>query len=468
MDASGKPVSEPPADDVALVPSWLNSGRRVPRLVVRPLQAFLETEYGGGLILLVCAVTALGWANSPWSASYERVWSTTLSIRLGDWTLAHDLRHWINEGLMTVFFFVVGLEIKRELVNGELRDRRIAALPAMAALGGMIVPACIYVAFNHHGVALRGWGIPMATDIAFAIAVLSIVGRRLPPGLKAFLLALAIIDDIGAIAVIAIFYSGHIAWQSLVAAGWTIAFIWVLRRLSVRWGFVYVLLGLATWFFTLQSGVHATISGVALGLITPTVASQRPRAVTREARHIADLTADDPSPPDADAPHWLRLGSLSRQAVSPLGRLEHLLHPWSSYVIVPIFALANAGVRITGGGLASSLTHPVALGVIAGLVVGKPLGIMAGAWVGAHSGLTRLPAGVGWWTLAGVGAIAGIGFTVSLFIADLAFGPTMGSAAKLGILTGSLAAGLVGSAIVLRGSGSHLTRAVFGGGRPGN
>jgi NhaA family Na+:H+ antiporter len=461
-------MSQPLDDDVGLVPSWLNSGRRVPRLVVRPLQAFLETEYGGGLILLACAVAAMAWANSPWSDSYERVWTTTFTIRLGPWALSHDIRHWINEGLMTVFFFVVGLEIKRELVSGELKDRRAAALPVLAALGGMIVPALIYLAFNHRGVALRGWGIPMATDIAFAIAVLSIVGRRLPPGLKAFLLALAIVDDIGAIVVIAMFYSGHIAWPGLAAAGLLIASIWALQRLSVRWGFVYLLLGIAAWLATLQSGVHATIAGVALGLIMPATASQGPRAVSLEARRIADLTADDPSPPDADAPHWLRLGDLSREAVSRLGRLEHQLHPWSSYVIVPIFALANAGVRVTGGELAASLSDPVALGVIAGLVVGKPLGITLGAWVGIRSRLTGLPAGVRWSHLAGVGAIAGIGFTVSLFIADIGLEPTTGAVAKLGILTGSIVAGLIGSGVILRSSGADGRRAVFAEGGPGN
>jgi Na+:H+ antiporter, NhaA family len=243
------------------------------------------------------------------------------------WSLAEDLQHWVNDALMALFFLVVGLEIKRELTTGELREPTAAALPAIAALGGMLVPALLYLAINRSGEPARGWGIPMATDIAFALGVLALVGRGLPTALKSFLLALAIVDDIGAILVIAVFYSGSISLWPLLVAGGLLVFILVLQRLQVRWTAVYVLLGVGVWLATFKSGVHATIAGVALGLATPAVPFQRPQAVSLEAHRVADNTIDNPEPPDADAHHWLHLVDLTREAVSPLARLEHLLHP---------------------------------------------------------------------------------------------------------------------------------------------
>jgi Na+:H+ antiporter, NhaA family len=439
------------AAEEAIRPPWSGSDRPVPRLVLQPLQSFLRTEEASGVLLLAAAVTALVWANSPWRAAYDAVWHTQVSIGLGGWSLAEDLRHWVNDALMALFFLVVGLEIKRELLTGELRQPRAAVLPAVAALGGMVVPALVYLAINPSGEPARGWGIPMATDIAFALGVLALVGRGLPASLKSFLLALAIVDDIGAILVIAVFYSGSIALVPLLAAAGLLVVVLVLQRLQVRWTPVYVLLGLGVWLATFQSGVHATIAGVALGLATPAVPFQRPRAVSLEAHRVADDTVDDPVPPDADAHHWLQLAGLTREAVSPLARAEHLLHPWTSWVVIPVFALANAGVAISGSGLAEAASSGVTLGVVAGLVVGKMVGVTALTWLATRTRMTRLPEGVGWNQLVGVATLAGIGFTVSLFITGLAFqAPAVQDAAKVGILAASLLAGLLGALLLGR------------------
>jgi Na+:H+ antiporter, NhaA family len=437
--------------DEALRYPWSRTQRRVPRLVVRPLQAFLETERAGGLLLLLAAIAALIWANSPWSSSYERLWQTELRIHVGGWSISEDLRHWVNDALMTLFFFVVGLEIKRELATGELRERRAAALPAVAALGGMVVPALVYLAFNVGGEGTRGWGIPMATDIAFALGVLAILSSGLPSNLKSFLLTLALVDDIGAILVIAVFYSEGISWEALGVAIGLLLLMVGFRRLQIRWTVVYAVLGIAVWLATFQSGVHATIAGVALGLLAPAVPFQRPRAVSEEARRVADDTVDEPFPPDADAHHWLHLSGLSREAVSPLARAEHLLHPWTSYLVVPVFALANAGVVLSGDALSDAITSGVTVGVVAGLVVGKTVGISVAAAVAIKAGVARMPQGVTWAHLFGVAALAGIGFTVSLFITGLAFADTatQGSA-KVGILAGSLIAGFLGALLLLR------------------
>jgi NhaA family Na+:H+ antiporter len=448
MDRDDEPMASP--EEKLRVP-WSGSARPVPRLVLQPLQTFLRTEEAGGILLLAAATIALIWANSPWRSSYDALWHTQLTIGLGAWSLAEDLQHWVNDALMALFFLVVGLEIKRELTTGELRQPRAAALPAIAALGGMVVPALLYLAINPSGEPGRGWGIPMATDIAFALGVLAIVGRGLPTALKSFLLALAIVDDIGAILVIAIFYSGSIAAGPLLTAAGLLALILVLQRLHVRWTAVYVLVGVSVWLATLQSGIHATIAGVALGLATPAVAFQRPKAVSLEAHRIADDTVDNPVPPDADAHQWLHLAGLTREAVSPLARLEHLLHPWTSYVVIPVFALANAGVSISRSSLGNALTSGITLGVVAGLVVGKTVGVTMFTWLATRTGITRLPEGVGWGQLVGVAALAGIGFTVSLFITSLAFQTqAIQDAAKVGILIASLLAGLLGALLLAR------------------
>lgn len=434
---------------------WSRSERRFPRLVVRPLQQFLTTEASGGILLLLAAASALVWSNVA-PGSYETVWSTELTIGLGSWSITENVRHWINDAAMALFFFVVGLEIKRELLSGELRDPRTAALPVAAALGGMVVPALIYVAINGGAAGSRGWGIPMATDIAFAVGVLAVIARR-ATGLKLFLLTLAIVDDIGAIIVIAIFYSGSISLVALATSAALLVLMAVLRRAQVRAAAVYLILGIAVWVAIFESGVHATIAGVALALVTPAAAFQRPRAVSEEARRVANATSDDPSHADVDAPHWLHLAGLSREAVSPLARLQHAIHPWTSFAIVPLFALANAGVLIRARALEGSASARVFVGVILGLVVGKMIGITLGAWAATKLGLARLPNGVGWQEVAGVAALGGIGFTVSLFIGSLALsGGELLDAAKLGILAGSLASGVLGA--VLLGSAHRAGR----------
>ena len=430
---------------------WSRSRRPVPRVVLGPIQSFLRLETSGAIVLLAATMVALVWANSPWSESYERLWTTTFTVRIGEVVLSEDLRHWINDGLMPLFFLIIGLEIKRELVTGELRQPRSVLLPALAALGGMVVPAAIYAAINAGGPAADGWGIPMATDIAFALGVLTLAARNAPPGLKPFLLTLALVDDIGAIVVIALFYSGGVepGWV-LVALG-IVAAIVALQRIQVRWVPAYVLLGIALWFAVFESGVHATIAGVILGLLTPALPFQRPDAVSAEAKRVADLTVDDPSPPDADAEHWLDLARLSREAVSPLARLEEGLHPWTSLLVIPLFALANAGVRLSGGLIGDEVARPVVVGILLGLIVGKFVGV-AGATLGAvRLGLGPVPEGVGRRGVFGVASVAGVGFTIALFIADLSLtDPVLLDAAKVGILAASVVAGGIGFVVLRR------------------
>ncbi len=445
-DAAGPPGSAP-----GVRQPWSRSERPLPRAILQPLQSFLATEAAGGILLLAATLIALGWANSPWSGAYERLWDTRLSIGFGRWSLSHDLRHWVNDGLMTFLFMLVGLEIKREVLTGELRDRRAAIVPVLAAVGGMVVPALLFLAIAAGGQDARGWGVPMATDIAFALGVLTLVGRSAPPGLKPFLLTLAIADDIGSVLVIAIFTSGGLSAGPLLIAALAVAAIALLERIHVRAPAAYIVLGAVVWAATAGSGVHPTIAGLVLGLLTPAVAFQRPATVSEEAHRIADETVDDPNPPDVDAPYWLYLAGLSREAVSPLARLEAFLHPWASFVIVPLFALANAGVDLSAEALRRVATSPVALGVVVARVIGKPLGIALVAALVVRSGLGRLPEGVRWRHVVGVGALAGIGFTVALLMAELAFSdPELVEAAKVGILAAGLLAGVVGATVLGR------------------
>ncbi len=383
-----------------------------------PLQAFLATEYAGGLLLLAATLVALVWANSPWSGAYERLWHTPLEIGFGRWPLPQDLKAWVDDGLMVLFFYVAGLEIKRELLIGELRSRRDAILPVVAAVGGMIGPAVLYLAINV-GEEPQGWAIPMATDIAFALGALSLVGRRLPSSVKAFLLALAIVDDIGAIVVIALFYAEDVSGPWLAVAVALILLIAVFVRLRVRWTALYIALGLLVWLATFRSGVHATIAGVALGLLTPAVPLQRATGGTE----------------------------------SPLVRMESLLHPWTSFVVVPIFALANAGVSLTGTAVSAAFSSSVTIGVFAGLVVGKPVGITAATWLATRSGIARLPEGTGWGRMAGIGALAGIGFTVSLLISELAFSvEATRDHARIAVLAASVVSAGIGAILLSRSS----------------
>jgi Na+:H+ antiporter, NhaA family len=413
-------------------------GRRLPRV----LREFLETEAAGGLVLLVAAVIAVVWANSPWSASYRSLWHTDVALRFGRFGLEMDLQHWVNDGLMVLFFFVVGLEIKRELVAGDLREPRVAAVPAIAAAGGMVVPALVFLAITATGEGTRGWGIPMATDIAFALGVVTLLGSRVPRSLKLFLLTLAIVDDIGAILVIAVFYASDIQFTWLATAVLLLAATVGLRRAGVVWLLPYVVVGLAVWLATHASGVHATIAGVVLGLLAP-ARSLTPAAV---ARHWAADLADEPSPGELNA-----MTRLAKTSVSPAERLQYLLHPWTSFLVVPIFALANAGVSIKAESFDAPGVLGVTTGVVVGLVVGKLAGITLATWLAVRSGLGRLPSGATWSTLAGIAALGGIGFTVSLFITELAYEPgSLQDGAKIGVLAGSVIAALVGTLVLVR------------------
>ena len=407
---------------------------------LRPLRDFLHTESAGGVALVVAAVVALAWANSPWKQSYIDLWHTRLVVQLGTHVLDLDLRDWINDGLMAVFFFVVGLEIKRELVDGELREPRRAVLPAVAAAGGMLTPALIYIAFNAGGDGAAGWAIPVATDIAMAVGVLSLLGSRVHPSLKLFLLALAIVDDIGAIVIIAAFYSeGFDAGAALVALA-VVGAILICRQAGLRSLVVYVVLGGALWLAVHESGIHATIAGVVLALLTPVRPVHRPELI--DVDELTDLS---------DVAHARHSVDLARGSVSVVEWLEHVLHPWSSFVIVPLFALANAGVPISFGALGDAATSPIAHGVVLGLVVGKLLGVTAFTWLAVRVGIGVLPPGVTWRGILGVGALAGIGFTVSVFVTGLAFDdPVLQDLAKIAILAASTVAALLGTVILRR------------------
>jgi len=375
------------------------------------LRQFLHTEAAGGAALLIAAAVAMVWANSPWRASYERLWSTDLSLTVGGHGVDLSLHGWVTDGLMTLFFFVVGLEIKRELTVGELREPRRAALPAIAALGGMLAPALLYAAFNAGGPGAAGWGIPVATDIAVAVGVVSLLGAAVDPALKLFLLALAIADDVGAIVVIAVFYCHGLDVRSALVALGLVAVVVGCQLAGVRAVAVHVVVGVALWLAVLDSGIHATIAGVVLGLLTPT----RPEPV---AQHI-----------------------------------ERVLHPWTSFVVVPLFALANAGVVVTGGALRDAWSSPVTHGVVVGLVVGKLVGVSVATWLGVRLGLGRLPPGATPTGVVGIAAVAGIGFTVSLFVTELAFDdPALQDEAKIGILVASAIAGALGTLLLRRRS----------------
>jgi NhaA family Na+:H+ antiporter len=450
---------------------WSASDRRLPRTVVRPFRRFAATEAAGGVVMLVMAIVALVWANSAFSDSYERLWETMISIHVGD--LAHvdlDLRGWINDLAMAFFFFVVALEIKRELVRGELRDPRAAALPALAAVGGMVVPALIYTIINVGGSGSDGWGIPMATDIAFAVGVLSLLGRRVPSSLVVFLLTLAIVDDLGAIIVIAVFYTSNLSFGWLAIAIACVVGAVVLNRIDVRSLVPYFLLAAFCWFALHESGVHATLAGVAFGLATPSHAFFRPPvfgprahalvSTVEQARRAEGTPGDAEDEEGVEAEALSELITLSNESQPPLDRLEHRLVPWTTFVIVPLFALANAGVQVSGSQLVDSFSQPVTLGVLLGLVIGKPVGIFLFSLAAVRLGIGKRPLGASWGQMFGVATLGGIGFTVALFVTELAFDPgQLADEAKIGILAASAIAGAVGYAY-LRAVGVHAEPAV--------
>jgi NhaA family Na+:H+ antiporter len=422
--------------------------RPVERLV-RPFVRFMEIESASGLVLLACTAAALFLANSRWAADYDALWHTHLTISVGTWRLDESLAHWVNDALMTVFFFVVGLEIKRELVDGELRELKKAALPIMAALGGMIAPAAIYLSLQYGGEGEAGWGIPMATDIAFVVGFLALLGKRAPLGLKILLLALAIADDIGAILVIAMFYSSDVALLPLGLAAIGFGVVYGCSWIGVRTVTVYVILGAGIWLAFYYSGVHPTVAGVMLGLMTPASAWLGETTLREVIADAFDRIDGVRERPDAEEQAKIagELKATANESVSPLERLESALQPWVSFGIMPLFALANAGVPIE----MSAFGHPVALAVAAGLVFGKPLGIVALSWIAVRAGWASLPSGVNWTVMIGAGCLAGIGFTMSLFIAGLALEGELLDAAKIGILAGSAVSAVVGLGLLALG-----------------
>ncbi|HXE57951.1 MAG TPA: Na+/H+ antiporter NhaA [Gemmatimonadales bacterium] len=422
---------------------------------LRPVYEFARYEASSGLVLLACAAVALAWANSPWAGAYTRLWDLPISLGVGAVTVRATLHQWINDGLMAVFFFVVGLEIKREILVGELATPRRAALPLAAAVGGMAVPAVVYAALNRAGPGAAGWGIPMATDIAFALGVLALLGPRAPAPLRVFLTALAIVDDIGAVSVIALFYTADLALPPLVAAGALLVLLLGCNAAGVRHPAAYALLGIALWLAVLESGVHATVAGVLLALTIPARTRIDAAQFVAQGREALDRfavagTADADvlvSPAHQEAIQAIEAAAEAAQA--PLQRLEDKLHGVVAFGIMPLFALANAGVPLAGGG--AELGGPIPLGVILGLVLGKPLGITAFAWLATRLRLADRPAGVTWAAIHGAGWLGGIGFTMSLFIAGLAFDdPSRLTQAKLGILTASAVAGATGWLVLRR------------------
>ena len=413
---------------------------RRPAATVLPqqVQEFLRAETGGAVVLLAATIAALAWANSPWSDSYTSLWGTELSIALGGAEISHDLRLWVNEGLMAVFFFVVGLEIRREFDMGALQQRGTVTLPALAAIGGMVVPAALYLALNAGGEGADGWAIPIATDIAFALGVVALLGPRCPPELRLLLLTIAVVDDIGAIAVIAVFYAEELQPAAILVAMSAFMALFALRGLRIWSMPLNLALGVTMWVALSESGVHPTITGVLLGLAA-TAWPPTEEDISRAGRQ-ARLFEQEPSPARARS---AKLGI--EFAMSHNERLQHLLHPWASYLIVPVFALANAGVALDADMLERALSSEITIGIVAGLVGGKLAGIAGASLLASRLGIGSLPEGLGMRDVIGVGAVAGIGFTVSLFVAELAFTqPLLREEAKVGILAGSLGAAMLG------------------------
>ena len=420
-----------------------------------PFQSFFKTEAAGGILLLAAAVVALVWANSPLAASYTALWETYLTVGGGPLVIEKPLILWVNDGLMAIFFFVVGLEIKREVLAGELAQPRKAALAIAAALGGMVVPALLYTAVTLGTDRAVGWGIPMATDIAFALGVLALLGSRAPLALKVFLTAVAIVDDLGAVIVIALFYTAELNVTALLISLALVGVLVVVNRLGIQRPAVYAVIGAAVWVAMLKSGVHATIAGVLVALTIP--ATRRmdevefaDKVATLLDRFRAGIAGSPttPSPDQMAAVHSLEVAC--EHVETPLQRLEHRLHGLVAFFIMPVFALANAGVAF-GADVGALVGDTVALGVALGLIVGKPVGVLLLAYVSVRLGVAALPTGVTWRHVLGVSFLTGIGFTMSIFIANLAFGPgPLLDSAKVGILAASVVSGLLGSVVLLR------------------
>ncbi len=422
------------------------SSRRTER-VSRSIIELLQSSALGGILLILFTIVALVWANSGWRESYHHLWHMNFGFELGSFSFKMDLHHWINDGLMAIFFYMVGLEIKREIITGELSSRKKAALPALGALGGMLIPALIYFSINASFGTLEsasGWGVPMATDIAFSLGIISLLGKRVPLALKVFLVALAIVDDLGAILVIAIFYTSELNLTALCTGLGLLAFLFVLDRIRIRSIPLIHLVGLVVWFCFLQSGVHATIAGVLLAFLTPV---GRELGIGVFHKKVNELEYDRSLEDSDTLPHhqlenYRALRRQLKKIQSPVQRLEHDLHHSVNYLIMPVFALANAGVTFSSG---TAIFSVVSIAVAIGLFVGKSIGITFFAWLGCKMGLAELPEGINYKNILGVAILGGLGFTMAIFIASLAFSePTMIDQAKIGIFIGSLLSGFIG------------------------
>ncbi len=413
------------------------------------IERFIHIEAVSGIVLLAAAAAALIWANSPFAASYEALWHMPLSIGLGDLTFSQSLHYWVNDVLMTIFFLVVGMEIRREMHEGSLSDLRQAALPLIAALGGVLMPALIYLSMNHEGLAQRGWAVPTATDIAFAVGVLALLGKSVPGNVRIFLLALAIIDDIVAVLIIALFYSGGLDYSALLIAAAGVLGVLGLQAIGVASAYAYALPGAILWFGLLWTGAHPTLAGVVLGLMTPAVPRRREEppleVASRALGHLRDQAGGPISQVNEMAAPLKQLRQAQRELLAPVTRVQLALHPWVAFGVMPLFAVANAGVRIGGLDFSLNGTQSVMLGIVAALVLGKPAGVLGASWLAVRAGWCRLPEGITWPEVRLVGPLAGIGFTMSIFIATLAFGDeALLEAAKAGVLLASLAAGVLG------------------------
>jgi NhaA family Na+:H+ antiporter len=428
-------------------------------LIFDPRQWFFDSEVSAAILLLLASLCAVFWANSVAAKSYMDLLNTEISLFFGNFRISHSLRYWINDGLMTLFFFTVGLEIKREVLVGELASIKKAMLPIFAAAGGMVLPAGIYLALNHGTTGAAGWGVPMATDIAFSLGAIAIIGRGLPVGLRIFLTAFAIADDLGAVIIIAVFYTQHISWNYVLVATLLLLCLCLANRLATQSLPVYIFLGSGAWIAAMGSGIHPTIAGVLVALLIPAQGRYPTRQFVAEVNTIMDdfqchdTTCDDMNNILLNSGHLTAVHSLElacHHVETPLQRLEHALHPFVVFIILPLFALGNAGLSMKGMTVSGSIGHPVALGIILGLFVGKPVGITLFSYIAVRSGIASLPEEVAWVHVIGAGLLGGIGFTMSLFISGLAFAsPELLNFSKLGILLGSILSLIAGSLLLV-------------------
>lgn len=417
--------------------------------IIAPVNKFIHLEYTGGIVLFASVLIAIIWANSSYHEAYHHLWEIKLSIGIDQYVLNKPLHIWINDGLMAIFFFVIGLELKREFIDGELSTLKKAGLPMMAAFGGMIFPAIIFFLINKETDAGHGWGIPMATDIAFALALLSMAGKHIPGSLKVFLSALAVADDLGAVLVIAFFYTSSLNFLPLGIAALCLLILLAGNKLGIRSTAFYLLIGIAVWIGFLLSGVHATIAGVLVAFTIPAATRINENYFSSRLRKLSDeFEQEVPNNSTLTTPNQhmaiAQVKNLTLAAETPLQKIEYALHPWVAFVIMPLFALANAGI-IIGADFFTALVNPVSIGVIAGLIAGKFMGILLFTWIMVRSGMSQLPEQARWKHIAGVALLAGVGFTMSLFISNLAFkNPEFMEQAKYGILTASVIAGAMG------------------------